>query len=160
MQPASRLLVVDDEFNNRDMLSRRLVRRGYQVDVAEGGKQALERINNAHYDLVLLDQMMPGMSGLDLLQLLRATYSASELPVIMVTAVDQSQAIVDALNQGANDYVVKPVDLPVVAARIEAQLSRSSAERRLRESEERYSLARSEERRVGKECRSRWSPYH
>jgi diguanylate cyclase (GGDEF)-like protein/PAS domain S-box-containing protein len=141
MQPASRLLVVDDEFNNRDMLSRRLVRRGYQVDVADGGKEALERINSAHYDLILLDQMMPGMSGLDLLQLLRATYSASELPVIMVTAVDQSQAIVDALNQGANDYVVKPVDLPVVAARIEAQLSRSSAERRLRESEERYSLA-------------------
>src|SRR5579862_3482537 len=117
------------------MLSRRLVRRGYAVDVAEDGNTALEKINRAHYDLVLLDQMMPGMSGLDLLQLLRATYSASDLPVIMVTALDQSQTVVDALNGGANDYVVKPVDMPVVTARIEAQLSRSRAERQVRESE-------------------------
>jgi diguanylate cyclase (GGDEF)-like protein len=124
-----KLLVVDDDANNRDMLSRRLARRGYAVEVAESGPDALQKINAAQYDLILLDQMMPGMSGLDMLRLLRATYSQTELPVIMVTAVDQSQSVVDALDQGANDYVVKPVDLPVVAARIQAQLSRSLAER-------------------------------
>jgi len=128
-----RLLVVDDDANNRDMLSRRLMRRGYSVDVAEDAAGALDKIALAHYDLVLLDQMMPGMSGLDLLQLLRATYSASDLPVIMVTALDQSQTVVDALKGGANDYIVKPVDMPVVTARIEAQLSRSRADREMRE---------------------------
>jgi diguanylate cyclase (GGDEF)-like protein/PAS domain S-box-containing protein len=137
----SRLLVVDDDFNNRDMLSRRLARRGYSVDVAEGGREALNKILREPYDLVLLDQMMPGMSGLDLLRLLRATYSPSELPVIMVTAVDQSQTMVEALDHGANDYVVKPIDMPVVTARIEAQLARSHADRQVRKSEERYSLA-------------------
>ena len=116
------------------MLSRRLARRGYAVDVAEDAAGALEKISHAQYDLVLLDQMMPGMSGLDLLQLLRATYSPSDLPVIMVTAIDQSQTVVDALKVGANDYVSKPVDVPVVAARIEAQLSRSRLDREMRES--------------------------
>jgi diguanylate cyclase (GGDEF)-like protein len=126
---SSRLLVVDDDANNRDMLSRRLVRRGYSVEVAESGQEALEKIEAAHYDLVLLDQMMPGMSGLDLLRLLRATRSQIELPVIMVTAVDHSQFVVDALASGANDYVVKPVDVPIIAARIQAQLLRSSIDR-------------------------------
>ena len=136
-----RLLVVDDDSNNRDMLSRRLTRRGYTVDVAEDGPTALEKISRAHYDLVLLDQMMPGMGGLDLLRLLRATYSANDLPVIMVTAVDQTETVVEALNGGANDYVVKPVDLPVMTARIEAQLTRARQDREIRVSEQRYSLA-------------------
>lgn len=125
----SKLLVVDDNPQNRDLLLRRLTGCGYQVEVAEDGAQALEKINQAHFDLVLLDQVMPGMSGLDLLRLLRATYSPSQLPVIMVSAVNDSGAIVDALGQGANDYVVKPVDLPVMDARIHTQLLRSQAER-------------------------------
>jgi diguanylate cyclase (GGDEF)-like protein len=129
------LLVVDDNSNNRDMLSRRLIRHGYAVEVAENGPEALAKINQAHYDLVVLDQMMPGMSGLDLLRLLRATYSQSELPVIMVTAVDNTQSVVDALGHGANDYVVKPVDMPVVAARIQSQLERSRADHRGRGSD-------------------------
>jgi diguanylate cyclase (GGDEF)-like protein len=105
-----RLLVVDDDANNRDILSRRLMRRGYAVDVAEDASAALEKISRAHYDLVLLDQMMPGMSGLDLLHLLRATYSPGDLPAIMVAALDQSQTVVDALKGGANDYISKPVE--------------------------------------------------
>jgi diguanylate cyclase (GGDEF)-like protein len=124
-----KLLVVDDNPQNRDLLLRRLTGSGYQVEVAEDGAAALEKINQAHYDLVLLDQVMPGMSGLDLLRLLRATYSPSELPVIMVSAVNDSASIVDALGQGANDYVVKPLDLPVMDARIQTQLLRSQAER-------------------------------
>ena len=126
---AGRLLIVDDDMANRDLLRRRLAGHGYSVEVAGDGLSALDKISKAQYDLVLLDQMMPGMSGLDLLRLLRGTYSASELPVIMVTAVDQSETIVEALDQGANDYVAKPVDLPVVMARIQAQLARSKADR-------------------------------
>lgn len=125
-----KLLVVDDNPANRDLLLRSLTGRGYQVEVAESGADALGKINRAHYDLVLLDQVMPGMSGLDLLRLLRATYSPNELPVIMVSGLSDSHAIVDAFDRGANDYVVKPIDLPVMDARIQTQLARSKAERR------------------------------
>jgi diguanylate cyclase (GGDEF)-like protein/PAS domain S-box-containing protein len=141
ISPKGKLLVVDDDENNRDMFSRRLTRQGYTVEVAAGGSEALEKITAATYDLVLLDQTMPGMTGLDLLRLLRATYSICDLPVIMVTAVDQSETVVEALNGGANDYVVKPVDLPVMSARIEAQLARSRSEQKSRENEEQLALA-------------------
>ena len=127
-----KLLVVDDNPENRDLLLDRLAYRGYQIEIAENGEQALAKIHHAHYDLVLLDQMMPGMSGLDLLRLLRATYSPSQLPVIMVGAEEDSAAIVDALGQGANDFVGKPVDLPVMDARIQTQLLRSQADRQSR----------------------------
>jgi len=124
-----KLLVVDDNLENRDLLSHRLVHLGYEVEIAENGAQALAKIHKAHYDLVLLDHMMPGMSGLDLLRLLRATYSPSQLPVIMVSGVGDSDSIVDALDQGANDYMIKPVDMPEMDARINTQILRSQADR-------------------------------
>jgi len=130
--PASglgRLLVVDDDANNRAALARRLTQRGYTVEVADDGPHALARIPHGRYDLVLLDQMMPGMSGLEVLRRLRTTYSQNELPVIMVTGVDQGQMVAEALRLGANDYVVKPVDALVVAARIQSQMARSEADR-------------------------------
>jgi class 3 adenylate cyclase len=117
------LLVVDDSEMNRDMLARRLVRRGYTVAAAEDGRQALEMIAAQQFDLIVLDIMMPGLSGLDVLEDLRQRYAPSELPVIMATAKDQSEDIVLALKLGANDYVTKPLDFPVVLARVQAQLS-------------------------------------
>ena len=136
-----KLLVVDDEYANRDMLSRRLQRKGFHVEVAANGPEAMELLEKSTFDLVLLDNMMPGMSGLDLLRLLRATHSQGELPVIMVTAQADSEHVVQALASGANDYVTKPIDMPVAVARIEAQLCRKAAEQALRDSEERYALA-------------------
>ena len=141
LKATGKLLVVDDEYANRDMLSRRLERKGFHVEVASNGPDAIDLIEKSAFDLVLLDNMMPGMSGLDLLRLLRAAYSQGELPVIMVTAQADSEHVVQALALGANDYVTKPIDLPVAVARIEAQLCRKSAEQALRESEERYALA-------------------
>ncbi|HSF31295.1 MAG TPA: adenylate/guanylate cyclase domain-containing protein [Candidatus Tectomicrobia bacterium] len=117
------LLVVDDQESNRDMLSRRLERRGYRVTVAEDGRQAIELITTQTFDLVLLDIMMPGISGLEVLRVLRARYSATDLPVIMATVKDQSSDVVEALHLGANDYVTKPFDFPVVLARLQTQLS-------------------------------------
>ncbi|GIX49355.1 MAG: hypothetical protein KatS3mg131_3566 [Candidatus Tectimicrobiota bacterium] len=117
------LLVVDDNALNRDMLARRLARRGYTVTVAADGQQALQLLEAQRFDLLLLDVMMPGLSGLDVLRLLRQRYAAAELPVIMATAKDQSSDIVTALQLGANDYVTKPLDFPVVLARIETQLA-------------------------------------
>src|SRR5919109_3072735 len=117
------LLVVDDNPLNRDMLARRLTRRGYTVTVAADGYQALAMIEAQRFDLVLLDIMMPGISGLDVLKTVRQRYSVADLPVIMATAKDQSEDIVAALKLGANDYVTKPLDFPVVLARTETQLA-------------------------------------
>ncbi len=137
----SRLLVVDDEIYNRVVLSCGLKHRGYSVDEADGGPEALDKILREPYDLVLLDEKMPGMTGLALLRLLRATYSQTELPVIMVTGLEQNQIMMSALDQGANDFVLKPVEMPLITARIETQLSRAKADREIRESEIRYSPA-------------------
>ena len=126
------LLVVDDNEQNRDMLSRRLARRGYAVATADGGAQALEMIRAAPVDLVLLDIEMPGMSGLEVLKTLRATTTRADLPVIMATARDTGEDIVEALNLGANDYVTKPLDFPVVIARVESQLSLKRAMEEIR----------------------------
>ncbi len=125
----SRLLVVDDDLASRTSLAARLEKRGYAVDGAEGASAALEKILREHYDLVLLDQRMPEMSGLDLLRLLRATHSETDLPVIMVTGADDHGTIVAALHEGANDYVIKPVTGPEIAARVQAQLSRAEQAR-------------------------------
>jgi class 3 adenylate cyclase/CheY-like chemotaxis protein len=122
-QAQGSLLVVDDNEMNRDMLSRRLKAKGYAVDVAEDGQQALDKIGAGGFDLVLLDVMMPGLSGIDVLKRVRATTTAAKLPIIMATAKTQSEDIVEALKAGANDYVTKPLDFPVVLARVQGQLA-------------------------------------
>ena len=137
----SRLLIVDDNEMNRDMLARRLARSGYLVDVVESAEQLMQRVKQNTVDLVLLDIEMPEISGLDALKTLRESHSPVDLPIIMVTAKSQSEDVVKALNLGANDYLTKPVDLPVALARIGTQLSHKRAQEALRESEERYALA-------------------
>src|SRR4030095_9415766 len=126
------LLVVDDNPMNRDMLARRLARRGYTVTVAADGYQALAMIDAQQFDLVLLDIMMPGISGPDVLQTVRQRYAVADLPVIMATAKDQSEDIVAALQLGANDYVTKPLDFPVVLARTQTPLSLKRAMQEIR----------------------------
>lgn len=123
--PASPLsiLVVDDNEANRETLSRRLQRRGYEVATANDGAQALKLIDERSFDLVLLDWMMPVMNGVETLEQIRRSKSATELPVIMATAKGESQDIVQALNLGANDYVTKPLDFAVVLARVQTQLA-------------------------------------
>ena len=123
------LLVVDDNEMNRDLLSRRLERKGFRVLTAADGMAALDAIAASPVDLVLLDVMMPGITGLDVLRAVRETRSPIELPVIMVTAKDESADIVQAFQLGANDYVTKPIDFPVVLARVETQLRMKGAAR-------------------------------
>src|SRR5438094_622842 len=137
----NRLLIVDDNEMNRDMLARRLARKGYEIGLAENAQQLLKRVEQDGVDLVLLDIEMPEISGLDALKILREAYTPIELPVIMVTAKNQSEDIVKALELGANDYLTKPIDFPVAVARIGSQLSHKRAQEALRESEERYALA-------------------
>jgi adenylate cyclase len=116
------VLVVDDNENNRDMLSRRLERSGFTVVTAEDGFKALDWLDANPCDLILLDIMMPGMSGIEVLKKLRETRDPSVLPIFMATANDTRDDIVGALRAGANDYVTKPIDYPVVLARVQTQL--------------------------------------
>ncbi|HEV8631287.1 MAG TPA: protein kinase [Thermoanaerobaculia bacterium] len=115
------LLVVDDD-DTREALAELLREEGYAVSTARDGAQALEVVERHPPDLVLLDIVMPRTTGLELLGSLRQRWSSAELPVIMMSAKDQSADVVAALGQGANDYVTKPLDLPVVLARVQAQL--------------------------------------
>jgi diguanylate cyclase (GGDEF)-like protein len=127
-QTTATLLLVDDEAMNRDALSRRLARRGYTVLTAESGAAALEMIGAHRVDAVLLDVMMPGMSGLETLRRLRESRSVSDLPVIMVTAKDRTEDVVEALDLGANDYVTKPIDFAIALARIRTQVTARRAD--------------------------------
>ena len=124
------ILVVDDLQANRELLTRRLEKSGFKVLEAADGHGALEAIGRGGVDLVLLDIMMPGMTGLDVLRRVRETWSSATLPVIMVTAKSETEDFVEALGLGANDYVTKPVDYPVALARIQAHLRTRDATRR------------------------------
>lgn len=135
------LLVVDDLEANRDVLARRLRRRSYDIETAESGPKALEAVAARPFDLVLLDVMMPEMDGFELLERLRQNHDASSLPVIMVTARNASEDVVKALERGANDYVTKPLDLPVVLARIATQLSLKRSHDEVQRLNERLYLA-------------------
>jgi PAS domain S-box-containing protein len=116
------ILVVDDDEGNRDLLSRRLERRGHTVVSADGGQRALELVAGRPFDVVLLDLMMPVVDGLEVLRALRETHSPSALPVILATARDQGEEVTQALRLGANDYVTKPLDFDVLLTRVRCQL--------------------------------------
>ncbi len=129
------ILIVDDEELNRDGLSRRLQRHDYEVVTARSGREAIELLGGRQFDLVLLDIMMPGMNGLEVLKFLRRVDSLVDLPIIMVTAKGESEDIVEALELGANDYVTKPLDFPVALARIRTQLALRRAVTQVKELE-------------------------
>ena len=117
------LLVVDDDELNRDLLAFRFNQAGFKVTLAEDGYAALKLIENQAFDLILLDIMMPGLSGIDVLHEIRKKHSLISLPVIMVTADDLDESVVTALENGANDYLTKPLNIPVAKARIKTQLT-------------------------------------
>lgn len=127
-EQAFSILVVDDNPVTRVLCSRVLARDGYRVLLAEDGIEALRLIKEEPIDLVLLDVMMPGLSGFDVLEAVRKLYPSNRLLVLMVTAKDQSEDVVKAFKLGADDYITKPLDVPVMMARIKAHLrSRSAA---------------------------------
>ncbi|MBI4231237.1 MAG: hybrid sensor histidine kinase/response regulator [Planctomycetes bacterium] len=118
----NRILVVDDSPVMRASLERDLRARGYEVAHASNGREAIEKVQAEPFDLMCLDVEMPLLDGFETLPLLRKTHSMMALPVIMVTSLDRAEDIVKALRRGANDYVTKPVDPDVLAARVETQL--------------------------------------
>lgn len=118
------ILVVDDMEANRAVLARRLEKFGYNVVCVDSGVAAMAHVAQSIPDIILLDYMMPQMSGIEVLHELRSDLATREVPVIMVTARAESEATIEALEAGADDYVTKPIDFDVLRARIETQLAK------------------------------------
>ena len=134
------LLVVDDNDDNRFTLTRRLTREGYtKLTSAVNGREALERLRADHFDLVLLDVMMPEMNGYQVLEQMNSDPRLRDIPVIMISAVDQLDSVVRCIELGADDYLMKPFNPVVLRARVGASLEK----KRLRD-EVRTSLQRLE----------------
>ena len=125
------VLIVDDEPVNAALLKACSLRAGYRPIVAASGEEALESVERESVDLVLLDVIMPGMDGMQVLETLRQSYSQQDLPVIMVTGLDDSTDLVHALERGANDYISKPVNFDVLDARMRTHLDLKHSVERL-----------------------------
>jgi len=118
------ILVVDDNGINRDLLSRYLERQGHAVQVAHNGRQALEMIATGAFDLVLLDITMPGLTGYEVLQHLKNSETWRDLPVIMISALDEMDRVVRCIELGAEDYLPKPFNPVLLRNRVGAFLER------------------------------------
>jgi two-component system OmpR family response regulator len=119
------ILVVDDSRTSLHVIGGRLGAMGYMVVLAQSGREALDLISGRGFDLVLLDMVMPGMSGLEALGEIRAAPDTADLPVIMITALNDPHGAVAALAAGADDHLAKPFDFGVLQARIERTLERA-----------------------------------
>ncbi len=140
--PAGRILVVDDNEVNRDMLSRRLEREGYEAQTAVDGLDALRAVHAGSFDVVLLDILMPGLNGYEVLERLKADPQTRHIPVIMISALDEVDSVVRCIENGASDYLPKPFNPVLLRARIGACLE----QKRLRDREVLH-LAEIEEQR-------------
>jgi two-component system OmpR family response regulator len=132
VQPEARLLVVDDEPNIIELLSASLRYAGFEVDVARSGPEAVRVARSVNPDLLVLDVMMPGMDGFDVVRRLRA--DGLRVPVLFLTARDSTEDKISGLTLGGDDYVTKPFSLEEVIARIRAILRRFAVERESAES--------------------------
>ena len=140
-ESAGSVLVVDDNEMNRDMLVRRLQPLGYQVSTASDGAQAMDELMQTAYDLVLLDIMMPVKDGFEVLQEIKAHNDLRRIPVIMITALDDTSSAARCIQLGAEDYLTKPFDPILLKARVATCLERKrlhDQERLYRSQIERY----------------------
>jgi diguanylate cyclase (GGDEF)-like protein len=137
-----RILVVDDHPDNIQLLRARLEARGYIVDQAEDGEQALERVYALpHPDLILLDVMMPKIDGFEVVKRIKSDASLPFIPVIMQTALDSTENMVQGLDAGADDYVSKPVNFKELDARVKSLLRIQSLQAALAQREKQLSAA-------------------
>lgn len=134
VEPSAVVLVVDDNEMNRDMLVRRLEPLGYQVVVARDGAEALDVMNQQSFDLVLLDIMMPIKDGFETLQEIKSHNELYMIPVIMITALDDTASAARCIQLGAEDYLTKPFDPVLLKARVSTCLER----KRLHDQERNY----------------------
>lgn len=127
-----RVLIVEDEATNREMLKRRLQREGYRATGAHSGREALHLLRNEAFDVVLLDIQMPEMSGMEVLQILKIDHTLRHLPVIMLSALTDVDRVARCIELGAEDYLPKPINSVLLQARLGACLEK----KRLRDLEQ------------------------
>lgn len=120
----ARILVVDDNDMNRDLLSRRLQQQDCLVSNAANGEEALQQIHEQNFDIILLDIMMPGINGFQVLEKLKASPELRHIPVIMISALDEMDSIVKCIEMGADDYLPKPFNPVLLKARVGASLEK------------------------------------
>ena len=125
----TRILIVDDHEDNVEVIRARLEARGYQIESAADGEEALERVRACPPDLILLDVMMPRIDGMEVARRIKADDSLPFIPIIMQTALDTVQHKVEGLDAGADDYVTKPFSFVVLVARLRALIRRGAGER-------------------------------
>jgi serine phosphatase RsbU (regulator of sigma subunit) len=139
---------------NRDLLSRRLKQLGHDVEMAENGRQALEKIAAKEFDLVLLDIMMPEVDGYQVLETLRENGTLDRLPVIMISAVSEIESVVRCVEMGATDYLPKPFNPVLLKARVNATLEK----KRLRDKERLWARSMERELDIGREIQASFLP--
>ncbi len=122
--PRARILVVDDVDSNREVMTRILKRDGHAVETAEEGAEALRKLRQEPYDLVLLDVMMPGVDGLQVIEAMHGDDQLTRIPVIMLSALHEQDSILKCIQFGAMDYLPKPINQQMLKARITACLER------------------------------------
>ena len=128
-----KILIIDDNSMNRDLLRQGLERRGYRVEEATGGRQGLEYIAEQSYDLVLLDLRMPDLGGIELLQALEEQGRLPQLPVVILSASEDPSDVASCFAHGALDYLVKPLNLAILGVRIRVYLERQRQHQRERQ---------------------------
>ncbi len=121
---SGRILVIDDNTSTLDLLTRLLTREGHRVTTESSGEAALDGLDPEQFDLILLDLLMPGLSGIDVLARLKLNPDTAALPVIMISALDEIEGTARCIEAGADDYLTKPVDATLLRARIGATLER------------------------------------
>ena len=127
------LLVVDDDGDNRDMLARRLTRMGHTVESAASGAEALQKLRARRFDAVLLDLVMPGLDGYQVLSRIKSDPALAEVRVIMLSALDQDQGVARCIEAGADDFIAKPFNSVFLRARLSASLEKKAGRDRERQ---------------------------
>jgi len=152
--PVGTILVVDDNEMNRDLLSRRLRRDGHTVLIAEHGRAALDRLAEQPFDLVLLDIMMPELTGYEVLEIMKADGALQHIPVVMISAATEEESIVRCLLLGADDHLPKPFNPAILRARVGASL----AKKRLHDAEQLHAKSLERELEIGREIQLGFLP--
>ncbi|MGY1531085.1 PP2C family protein-serine/threonine phosphatase [Luteimonas sp. A649] len=153
-EPA-RILVVDDTEANRDLLVRRLQREGHATEVAANGHEALQWLRAGGFDLMLLDIMMPGMNGYELLERVRDDAELCHVPVILISALDDTDSVIKGIELGADDHLPKPFNPHILRARVDASLAR----KRLRDREQLHARSLQREMDIARTIQAGFLPH-
>ena len=152
--PRGRILVVDDNEANRELLGRRLQRQGHAVTTATNGREALDAARADDFDLVLLDLNMPELNGFEVLERMQADEVLRHVPVIMLSADDDTETVVRGIELGAEDYLAKPFHPALLKARVGASLEK----KRLRDRERSHAAALERDLEIGRQIQMGFLP--